>query len=64
MAIAEEFMLGNTHVIIMDDYCKDKTKAEVDAILDRCAQIAMNAWAGESAKKARAEAAETATAET
>lgn len=50
MAVAQRMQIGNTKIIIMDDYCKDKTKAEVDAILDR---IAFRAQAALSAAAAR-----------
>lgn len=42
--IAEEFYLGNTHIVISDDYCKDKTKAEVDQILKEIAEIAADSF--------------------
>lgn len=55
MALVVDKMDGNTHVLIYDDCCKT-TKAEVDAILARCARIALDAWEGEAMMKARAEA--------
>ena len=36
--VVEEFTIGNTRVRICDDYCRDKTKAEVDEILKRIAR--------------------------
>ena len=53
MAVAQEFMLGNTHIVIMDDYCKDKTKEDVDAILARIAKRAQAAFEAEAMRKAR-----------
>ncbi len=43
--VVRDFMLGNTHVQICDDYCKDRTPDEVQAILDRIASNAMLAFA-------------------
>lgn len=52
MAIVQEYMIGNTTIKIADDYYKDKTPAEVQAILKR---IAANA-----AQQLRRQAKETA----
>lgn len=38
--VVEEFMIGNTKVKICDDYCREKTPEEVDAILKRIAKRA------------------------
>ncbi|HBR31923.1 MAG TPA: hypothetical protein DD733_07555 [Clostridiales bacterium] len=38
MAVAADYMDGNTHIIIRDDYCV-KTKEEVDKVLDRISEI-------------------------
>ncbi len=53
--IVERFTIGNTRIAIADNYCLDreKDKAEIDAILDRVAQIALNAWAGERIRQKR-----------
>ena len=40
--IVKEFSLGNTKVRIADDFCRDKTPEEVDAILKRISCIALN----------------------
>lgn len=37
--------VGNTRIRICDDYCRDKTPEEVDQILKRVAQIALNSFA-------------------
>lgn len=37
--VVEEFYIGPTHVRICDDYCRGKTREEVQAILDRIAEI-------------------------
>lgn len=37
--VVKDFYIGNTHVRICDDYCRDKTPEEVQAILDRIAKI-------------------------
>ena len=39
--IVKEFNIGNIKVKIADNYCRDKTKEEVDEILKRIAQIAL-----------------------
>ena len=36
--VVEEFKIGNTKVRICDDYCRDKTPEEVDAILKSIAE--------------------------
>lgn len=38
--VAKKFKIGNTKIEIWDDYCRDKTKADVDAILQRISNIA------------------------
>ncbi len=38
--IVKEWYDGNTHCIICDDYCRDTTPEEVEAILDHIADIA------------------------
>ena len=37
--VVREFMIGNTHVKICDDYCRDKSPEDVDEILKRIAKI-------------------------
>ncbi len=37
--VVKEWKIGNTTVRICDDYCRDKTPEEVDAILRRIADI-------------------------
>ena len=36
--VVEEFKIGNTKVRICDDYCRDKTPEDVDAILKNIAE--------------------------
>jgi len=38
--VVREFMSGNTLIKICDDYCRNKTTEEVDAILSRISQQA------------------------
>ncbi len=38
MGIAKEYMSGNAHIVIYDDYCV-KTQEEINEILDRVAEI-------------------------
>ena len=39
--VVEEFNIGKTRIRICDDYCRDKTKAEVEEILRRIARNAI-----------------------
>ena len=46
--VVKDFKIGNTRIKICDDYCRDKTPEDVQAILDRIAsrvedQLAMQA---------------------
>ena len=66
--VVEEFMLGNTKVRICDDYCRDKTKEDVEKILESISQKVSGPYfyalaqkereKEEKAKKAAAEKAE------
>lgn len=38
--VVADFMSGNTRIFICDDYCRNTTPAEVDAILARIARRA------------------------
>jgi hypothetical protein len=40
--VVEEYRVGNARVLISDDYCRNRTKEEVDAIL---AGVAARAYA-------------------
>ena len=40
--IVEDFMIGNTRIKIEVNFCKDKTKEDVDAILKHIEQIVLN----------------------
>lgn len=37
--VVEDFYIGATHVRICDDYCRDKTKEDVQKILDDIARM-------------------------
>lgn len=39
--VVKDFYIGNTRVRICDDYCKGKTTKEVETILRRIAQMAI-----------------------
>lgn len=43
MAVVHEEYIGHTHILICDDYCKDVTPEQVQAILDRIAMRALAA---------------------
>ena len=40
--IAEEYMIGNTRVRIAVNFCKDKTKEDVDKIMQEIKKIVIN----------------------
>ena len=46
--IVKEFNIGNTKVKIADNYCRNKTKEEIDEILQRIAQIALRDYRANS----------------
>lgn len=39
--VVKEMSIGNTRIKICDDYCREKTKAEVEKILKRIARNAI-----------------------
>ena len=39
--IVEEFTLGETKICICDDYCRDRTKEEIDMILENISKAAL-----------------------
>lgn len=39
--VVEEMNIGNTRIKICDDYCRDRTKSEVEDILKRIAKNAI-----------------------
>lgn len=39
--VVRDFNIGQTRVRICDDYCKDKTKADIETILRRIAKNAL-----------------------
>lgn len=41
MAIVKEIMLGATRIVFHDDYCKNRTQEEIDAILKDYARLAL-----------------------
>jgi hypothetical protein len=41
MSIVKDFYIENTHVVIRDDYCFDKTPEDADRILGRIAARAL-----------------------
>ncbi len=49
--VAEDYYVGNTHVIISDDYCRPRE--EVDEILRRIARDAKRALAAQYAAEQR-----------
>ena len=52
--IVKEWYNGNTHCIICDDYCREKTPEQVREILARCAAVAYpNLLKQETERKSR-----------
>lgn len=39
--VVEEFYIGNTRVMICDDYCRDKTPEDIKATLKRVAAVTL-----------------------
>ena len=39
--VVEDFYIGHTHIRICDDYCRDKTKEDIQNILRRIGRIAI-----------------------
>ncbi len=39
--VVEDYYIGHCHIKICDDYCRDKTKEDVDKILKRIAEITL-----------------------
>lgn len=48
--VVREMMIGNTRCKICDDYCRDKTEADVEKILNRIARSALLAFRAEASK--------------
>ncbi len=38
--VVEDYYIENTHILICDDVCKNRTKEDIDSILFRTGQIA------------------------
>lgn len=49
--IVEDYMIGNTRIKIAVNFCKNKTKEEVDAIMEQIKRIAMDDWRGAAMRK-------------
>ena len=47
--VVKSFSIGNTRIKICDDYCRDRTPAEVDEILKRIARRAQEALSAQAA---------------
>ena len=41
--VVKDFDIGNTHIHICDDYCNNKSAADIEKILNRIASNAMTA---------------------
>lgn len=51
MAIAAEYKIGQTSIVIHDDYCKDQTKEEVEVVLSNISRIASRHFREETYRK-------------
>lgn len=49
--VVKEFKIGNTKVRICDDYCRNRTKAEIEEILRRIAKNALGPLTNTAAGK-------------
>lgn len=43
--VVKKFSIGNTRVKICDDYCRDRTSADIEQILERIARRALEQFA-------------------
>lgn len=50
--VVRDFMIGGTRIKICDDYCRDKTKEEIDEIIRNTSIIAQRAMNEQAARKA------------
>lgn len=50
--IAKDFKIGNTRIKIATDYCQDRSKEEIDRILERIAEKAQQAISAAHYKEA------------
>lgn len=48
--IVKDFFIGGTHIIIADNYCRNKTSKDIDATLNRIAEIAENSFRSNKSK--------------
>lgn len=60
--VVKDFYIGNTHIKICDDSCRDKTPEQVQEILDRISKLVSGPYIMAQEEKAR-KAAEAAAAE-
>lgn len=47
--VVREFSIGNTRIRICDDYCRDRTREDVELILQRIAQRALEQFSAATA---------------
>lgn len=47
--VVREFSIGNTRVRICDDYCRDRTREDVELILQRIARRALEQFSAATA---------------
>lgn len=56
--VVKDYYIGNTHIKICDDYYRDKTPEEIEAInqriSDKCYELLYNAYLRKQAQKAEA----------
>lgn len=57
--VVKDYMIGSVHIKICDDYCRNKTPEEIQAILDRCSEIWTNAEIAKAEKQAEQQVAGT-----
>jgi len=50
--IVEDFYIGNTHIMIADDYCRDKTSEDVRRILQEIAWRAQESLSAAATEEA------------
>ena len=49
--VVKDFYVGHTHIVICDDYCRDKTPEEVKETMRRIARIAIGSMRAATEEK-------------
>lgn len=55
--VVKDFMIGNTHVLICDDYCQNQTREEAEEIMRNFCRVCLPHMQAAEYKKMQEEAA-------